>query len=167
MKKQIKPLALKGLKQKNMGQSLSKVYTHITFSTKNRQPIITDNIKTILFEYIGGICKGLECNPLRIGGNKDHIHILCLLSKKITQTKLLEEVKKQSSIWIKTKGQEFKNFYWQNGYGIFSVNPYEIEKVVDYIENQVEHHRKKTFQDEFRLFLNKYEIDYDERYVWD
>ncbi len=150
-----------------MPQSLSKVYVHITFSTKNRQAIIKPEIQSVLFEYLGGICKELECNPIRVGGHKDHVHILCLLSKKITQIKLLEEIKRQSSKWVKTKGEEYQNFYWQNGYGIFSVNPSEINVVVNYINNQAEHHRKKTFQDEFRAFLKKYNVDYDERYVWD
>ena len=150
-----------------MSQSLSKVYVHITFSTKHRQPVIDDGIKTLLFEYLGGICKGLECNPVIVGGHLDHVHILCLLSRKIAQMKLLEEVKKQSSKWIKTKGEAYYNFYWQDGYGIFSVNPSEIEVVVNYINNQEEHHKRKTFQDEFRAFLEKYKIDFDERYVWD
>jgi putative transposase len=150
-----------------MAQSLSKVYIHITFSTKYRQPIIDDNIKTSLFEYLGGICKGLECNPLKVGGHVDHVHIICLLSRKIPQMKLLEELKKQSSKWIKTKGKEYSNFYWQNGYGIFSVNPYETDIVVKYIANQEEHHKKKNFQDEFRAFLKKYNMDYNEEYVWD
>jgi REP element-mobilizing transposase RayT len=143
-----------------MSQSLSKVYVHITFSTKNRQPIIHEQIKTVLFEYIGGICKGLECNPVRVGGHNDHIHVLCLLSRKIPQMKLLEEIKRQSSKWIKTKGDAFINFYWQDGYGIFSVNPHEIDVVVNYIDNQAEHHKKKmTFQDEFRAFLKKYKVE--------
>jgi len=150
-----------------MAQSLSKVYVHITFSTKNRLPLLNNDIQSIFYEYIGGICKGLECNPLRIGGHKDHVHILCLLSKKVTQIKLLEEIKKESSKWIKTKGKEFQYFYWQSGYGIFSVNPSEIDIVIKYIDNQTEHHYEKTFQDEFRAFLKKYQVDYDERYVWD
>ena len=150
-----------------MPQSLSKVYVHITFSTKNRDELIDDRIKDSLFEYIGGICKKLECNPLKVGGHRDHIHILCLLSRKIAQMTLLEEVKRQSSKWIKTKGEEYKNFYWQNGYGIFSVNPAETDVVVKYIANQEDHHKKKTFQDEFRAFLKKYKVEYEERYVWD
>lgn len=150
-----------------MPQSLSKVYVHITFSTKKRQSLIKDDIQTILFEYIGGICKGMECNPIIVGGCNDHIHVLCLLSRKVTQMKLLEEIKKQSSKWIKTKSSNCSDFYWQNGYGIFSVNPSEIDVVVKYIQNQEEHHKKKTFQDEFRAFLKKYNIDFDERYVWD
>jgi putative transposase len=150
-----------------MGQSLSNVYVHITFSTKYRQSLIDENIKTSLFEYLGGICKGLECYPLKVGGSVDHVHIVCLLSRKIPQMKLLEELKKQSSKWIKTKGANYSNFYWQDGYGIFSVNPSDTEVVVKYIISQGDHHKKITFQDEYRTFLNKYKMEYDERYVWD
>lgn len=150
-----------------MGQSLSKVYVHITYSTKKHQKLIDQNIKDHLFEYLGGICKGLECYPVRVGGYQDHVHILCVLSRKIAQMKLLEELKKQSSKWIKSQGQSYANFYWQDGYGIFSVNPAEIEKVVDYINNQEEHHMRRTFQDEFRAFLRKYKVPFDEQYVWD
>jgi putative transposase len=150
-----------------MPQSLSKVYVHITFSTKNRQHLIVDEIQDSLFEYIGGVCRGLECNPVRIGGYLDHVHVLCILSKKVTQIKLIEEVKKQSSKWIKTKGSQFTNFYWQDGYGIFSVNPHEIDVVTEYIRNQKEHHNVRSFQDEFRAFLKKYHIEFDEKYVWD
>jgi REP element-mobilizing transposase RayT len=150
-----------------MAQSLSKVYVHITFSTKYRYPFIDDNIKQELWAYIGGICKALECNPIRVGGYNDHVHICCLLSKKISQIKLLEEVKKESSKWIKTKDKRYNKFYWQDGYGIFSVNPSEIERVIKYIDNQHEHHKKRTFQAELLAFLNKYEIEYNKRYLWD
>lgn len=150
-----------------MPQSLSKVYLHLTFSTLNRVAMIDGSIQPRLFDYLGGICRGLECDPVRIGGTVDHVHILCILSRKISQSKLLEEVKKESSKWIKTKGEKYRNFYWQHGYGAFSVNPTEIEVVVNYINNQKEHHRKKTFQEEFRTFLKKYCVEYDERYVWD
>ncbi len=150
-----------------MPQSLSKVYVHIIFSTKNRQNLIDDSIEVSLYEYLGGICKGLECNPVKVGGHKNHVHVLCLLSRKVAQMKLLEEIKKQSSKWIKTKGQAYSNFYWQDGYGIFSINPTEIDNVIDYIQSQDEHHKHKSFQDEFRAFLKKYKVKYDERYVWD
>jgi len=133
-----------------MSQSLSKVYVHITFSTKNRLNLIDEKIETSLYEYIGGICKGLDCNPVRVGGYKNHVHILCLLSRKITQMKLLEEIKKQSSKWIKTKSPLYSGFYWQDGYGIFSVNPMEIDKVVSYIDQQQEHHRNNSFKDELK-----------------
>jgi putative transposase len=150
-----------------MGQSLNKIYVHLVFSTKHRNPLITDLIREELFSYLGGICKNLECNPIQVGGHYDHIHILCLLSKKIPLMKLIEEVKSHSSKWIKTKGSEFGDFYWQNGYGAFSVNPTELEIVKNYIINQEEHHKKKTFQEEFGAFLKKYNVEYDEKYVWD
>ena len=150
-----------------MPQSLSKVYVHITFGTKNRQNLIDDSVQDSLYEYLGGICKGLECNPVKIGGYKNHVHILCLLSRKVAQMKLLEELKKQSSKWIKTKGDRYSGFYWQDGYGIFSVNPTQIDVVTEYISNQKKHHRKMTFKEELLAFLKKYGIDYDERYLWD
>jgi REP element-mobilizing transposase RayT len=149
-----------------MPQSLSKVYVHIVFSTKNRYPFIDNAIKQELWSYLGGICKALECNPIRVGGHNDHVHICCLLSRKITQMKLLEEIKKESSKWIKTKGRQYEKFYWQDGYGIFSVNPTEIDRVVMYIDNQEEHHRKRVFQEELLSFLKKYDMPYDERYLW-
>lgn len=150
-----------------MPQSLYKVYVHLVFSTKRRYPFIDDNLKEKLWAYLGGICKGLECNPIQIGGHDDHVHILCLLSKKITQMKLVEEVKKQSSKWVKTLDSRYANFYWQDGYGIFSVNPSQLDIVIKYIKNQEEHHRKKTFKKELLAFLNKYNVEYDERYLWD
>ena len=150
-----------------MPQSLSKVYVHIIFSTKNRLNTIDKTIENSLYEYIGGICKGMECNPLIVGGHKNHIHVLCLLSRKVAQMKLLEEINKQSSKWIKTKGRQYQKFYWQDGYGIFSVNPSETKNVVNYIRQQEEHHEQKSFKDELRYFLNKHKVEYDERYLWD
>ena len=150
-----------------MGQSLVKNYIHIVFSTKHRESLIPDSIELELYNYLGGICNNLECQVVKVGGYKDHIHILCLLSKKITLVKLMEQLKSNSSKWIKTKGNEYSNFYWQDGYGAYSVNPSEIEIVVNYIANQKEHHSKKTFQKEYRAFLKKYRVEYDEKYVWD
>ena len=150
-----------------MGQSLVRLSTHITFSTKYRQPLIDVSIEAELHAYLGGVCKIMDCQPVKVGGYKDHVHILCFLSKKVALMDLLEEVKKRSSKWIKEKGEAYKNFYWQNGYGAFSVNSSELDVVVRYIENQHVHHEKKNFQDEFRGFLKKYNVEYDERYVWD
>ena len=149
-----------------MGQSLVKNYVHIAFSTKYRQHLIHESIENQLYSYLGGICNQLECSVIKVGGYSDHIHILCLLSKKIALAKLVEEVKSHSSKWIKTQGKEFANFYWQDGYGAFSVNPAEVERVINYITNQKEHHRKKEFQKEYKEFLEKFEIEFDERYVW-
>ncbi len=150
-----------------MPQSLAYNYIHITFSNKNRKKIIRDDIKNELFDYLGGICSHLECNPIRVGGHKDHVHIFCLLSKKVPLITLMEELKKNSSKWIKTKSNFYKNFYWQTGYGAFSVSPKQTEIVVNYINNQEDHHKKKTFQEEYRAFLKEYGVTYDERYVWD
>ena len=150
-----------------MGQSLVKNYIHLVFSTKYREPLIDEAIESELYAYLGGICNQLECQPIKIGGFTDHIHILCMLSKKTALMKLVEELKSHSSKWIKTKGENYRNFYWQGGYGAFSVNPAEMDVVVRYIENQKQHHRKKIFQEEYRGFLKKYKVEYDERYVWD
>ena len=150
-----------------MPQSLAFNYVHISFSTKNREKLILDDIETELFDYLGGICKHLECYPLKVGGHKDHVHIFCLLSKKIALINLMEELKKRSSKWIKTKGYAYRNFYWQTGYGAFSINPKQKDVVIEYISHQKDHHKTISFQDEYRAFLKEYNIDYDERYVWD
>ena len=150
-----------------MPQSLSKVYLHIVFSIKYRQNLITEDIETVLFEYIGGICKSLECNPIIVGGYLDHIHILCCLSKENTIANLVKIVKSKSSKWIKTKGKEFQNFYWQNGYAVFSVNPFQLNIVESYIKHQRKHHQQKNYKNEILYFLRKYKIDYDEKYLWD
>ncbi len=149
-----------------MGQSLVKNYIHIVFSTKNHKPMITPFYEEELHSYIGGVCKNLDCQPIKIGGYNDHVHILCMLSKKIALMKLIEEVKSHSSKWMKTKDESLKNFYWQDGYGTFSVNPSEVDTVVAYITNQHNHHRTLSFKEEYRAFLDKYKVDYDERYVW-
>jgi REP element-mobilizing transposase RayT len=150
-----------------MGQSLVKNYLHIVFSTKYRAPIIHPPYETELHAYLGGVCNSLECHTLKVGGYTDHVHILCMLSKKIALMKLLEEVKSHSSKWMKTKDMSLSNFYWQDGYGAFSVNPAQVDRVIAYIANQHEHHQKKDFQNEYRAYLKKHNVEYDERYVWD
>ncbi len=129
-----------------MGQSLVKNYIHIVFSTKHRKPLIYPPVEAELHSYLGGICKTLACQPIIVGGYTDHIHILCMLSKKIALMKLIEEIKSHSSKWIKTKGSGYENFYWQDGYGAFSVNPFDVDRVINYIGTQKEHHRKKHFR---------------------
>jgi REP element-mobilizing transposase RayT len=150
-----------------MSQSLVKNYVHIVFSTKHRASLIHPPYDTELHAYLGGICNALECQTIIVGGHINHVHILCMLSKKIALVQLTKELKASSSKWIKTKHPDFHNFYWQYGYGAFSVNPAEVEKVVEYIKNQDKHHEKKTFEDEYRAFLTKYKVDFDERYVWE
>ena len=150
-----------------MGQSLVKNYIHIIFSTKGRYPLIINPFEKQLHNYLGGICNKHECTPIIIGGYVDHVHILCLLSKKVALVSLLEDLKSSSSKWMKSLDFTLKDFYWQDGYGSFSVNPSQVDVVVEYIKNQHDHHRKKTFQDEYRAFLKKYKVEFDERFVWD
>ncbi len=150
-----------------MGQSLVNNYLHIMFNTKHRVPMIVPPCEKELHSYHIGICKSLECQPIKIGEYTNHVHILCMLSKKIALMKLLEEVKSHSSKWMKTKDTLLDDFYWQDGYAAFSVNPAQIDTVIAYITDHHEHHKKKTFQDEYRAFLKKYNVDYDERYVRD
>jgi putative transposase len=158
--------ALKGRNKLAMGQSLVKNYIHLVFSTKYRKAMIYPPHEEELHRYIGGICNALEYPVLIVGGYTDHIHILCMLSKKIALMKLLEEVKSHSSKWMKTRSESLQNFYWQNGYGAFSVNPAEVDVVVAYISRQHRHHDKEnSFQDEYRQLLKKYDLNFDERYV--
>lgn len=150
-----------------MGQSLVQNYLHIVFSTKHRQKLINQTIESELFNYIGGTCKELGCQPIKVGGYLDHVHILCRLSKSITLVELLKKIKASSSKWMKTKGALYSNFYWQDGYGAFSVNPDDVSLVSDYIENQYNHHHKSSFKDEYLAFLKKHNVEYDEKYLWD
>ena len=150
-----------------MPQSLSSILIHLIFSTKHREPFITTQIETELHPYLASIFRGLKSPTLALDGTQDHIHALFSLSRVITIAALVEEVKTESSKWIKTKGVEFINFHWQKGYGAFSIGQTQVEDVKRYIRSQKEHHRRVTFQDEYRKFPKRYGIEYDERYVWD
>jgi REP element-mobilizing transposase RayT len=150
-----------------MPQSLAAIYVHLIFSTKNREPSIRPEIEDELRAYIGGILRELESPMLCANGTTDHVHILFRLGRKIALAELVEEIKKRSSKWIKTKGPEYRDFYWQNGYGAFSIGQSGVDDLKRYIARQKEHHSIKSFQDEFRAFLVKYKIEFDERYVWD
>jgi putative transposase len=150
-----------------MSQSLVKNTLHLIFSTKGRVPLIQPPVESELHAYLWGTCKNLECHPIRVGGDVDHVHILCALSKKLALMKLLEILKSHSSKWIKTKGGLYQHFRWQDGYAAFSVSPRDVDNVVAYIDNQKEHHRHKAFQDELRELFKKHGLEYDERYLWD
>jgi REP element-mobilizing transposase RayT len=150
-----------------MGQSLAQNYIHIIFSVKNRKPLIHESIEQELFQYIGGLCKNLESTPLEVGGYKNHIHILCTLSKKLPLATLIQKVKSRSSKWIKPKGPEYKNFYWQNGYGAFSISSSKVESVRSYIKKQKEHHRNMSFEEEYKDMLKENNVEFDARYIWD
>ena len=150
-----------------MPQSLSSILIHLVFSTKNREPFITDAIEAELHRYLGGIFRDCKCPSLLIGGDRDHVHILFALSRTRTVADLVEEIKSSSSKWIKTKGEEFREFKWQAGYGAFSIGQPNVPALKQYISNQKAHHRGAGFQDEFRSLCRKYEVEIDERYVWD
>ena len=150
-----------------MPQSLAKVILHIVFSTKHRAPLIGLEIGNELYAYQASICRACNSPALIINGVEDHVHILCRLSRTIAICDLLEEVKKRSSKWIKSKGKEYKGFAWQDGYWAASVGEREVERVKRYIANQKEHHRKKSFKQEHRETLRRHGVDFDERYVWD
>jgi putative transposase len=149
-----------------MAQSLSKLFVHIIFHIKNPEAYIRNEDKNDLFAYIGSIIKDNESIPILINGVEDHVHILCVMSKNIALAKFTEEIKRHSSRWIKTKGDYYKQFAWQGGYGGFSVSPSLQNKTKRYIENQEEHHRKMTFKEEYLLFMKEYGIDYNENYLW-
>ncbi len=150
-----------------MSQSLSNIIVHIVFSTKDRFPFIDKNIRHKLHAYISTICRNQNAYTHRIGGVADHIHIATVLPRTKTVSKLVEVVKRDSSIWIKKQNCHYEKFYWQKGYSAFSVSHSQLEILIKYIENQEKHHRKLTFQDEYRKFLNKYKVEFDEKYIWD
>ena len=150
-----------------MSQSLSSILVHLVFSTKNREPFITPNIEAELHPYMAKIFRELKSPLLAIDGTSDHVHVLFSLARVTAVADVVEEVKTSTSKWIKTKGKEFRNFHWQRGYGAFSIGQSNVEILKGYIRNQKAHHRRVTFQDEYRKFLKSYGIDYDERYVWD
>jgi len=148
-------------------QSLAQVLVHLIFSTKNREPFLSDDIRPELHPYMATVLKSRESPAILINSVEDHAHVLFHLSKNHALCDVIEGVKKDSSKWIKTKGRTFRNFHWQSGYGAFSVSQSNVAQVVKYSEEQKKHHRRRTFQEEFRAFLKRYQVPYDERYVWD
>lgn len=150
-----------------MSQSLANVMIHVIFSTKDRTPLISPDLAGELYPYLGGICRSMGCSSHGVGGTSNHIHIACSLSRTVTVAKLLEELKKNSSKWIKTKGRQHALFAWQAGYGAFSIGQSQLEHLKTYIANQEEHHGKRTFQEEILDFLRRYKVDYDERHIWE
>jgi putative transposase len=151
-----------------MPQSLAKILVHTVFSTKERRPFLRDAVlRDELHRYLGGILTNLDCQPIIAGGAEDHVHLLCALSRTREAAEMVKEVKRGSSLWLKTKGSELTDFAWQSGYGMFSIGFSQIEAVRSYIAGQEQHHRKVSFQDEFRELLRRYEIAFDEQYVWE
>jgi len=150
-----------------MPQSLARLHVHLVFSTKTRAPIITDAVREVLHAYMATVLQNLGCAPVLINSVEDHAHLLFDLARTVPISQVVEDVKKSSSKWIKTQGPGFAGFAWQSGYGAFAVSESNVPTVRDYIANQREHHRKKSFQEEYRQFLERHRIAFDERYVWD
>ncbi len=149
-----------------MAQSLSRLYVHIIFHTKLSENTIGQNIENELYSYIGKIIQENDSHPIKINGTENHIHILAIMSKNISLAKLVEEIKRNSSRWIKGKGKEYENFSWQKGYVGYSVSHSVLNKIKKYIDNQKEHHKKVSFQEEYISFLNAYGVDFDDKYIW-
>ena len=148
-----------------MPQSLAKVLVHLVYSTKNRERLIPRDLCPQLYAYLVGILGNLKCPSIQTGGMADHVHVFFRLGRTVALSDVVEEVKKSSSKWMKTQG--VPSFAWQAGYGAFSIGEAQAATVVRYIQNQEEHHRTLSFQDEFRHFLTAYRVTFDERYLWD
>ena len=151
-----------------MAQSLSRLWTHLIFSTKDRFPFLRDKVlRGEMHAYLAEMLRVHDCQTLIVGGVEDHTHSLFALSRTHSIASVVKEVKRTSSGWIKTTSRRMSKFYWQGGYASFSVSQSNLTDVIRYIENQEEHHKRVTFQDEYRAFLKAYGIEFDERYVWD
>jgi REP element-mobilizing transposase RayT len=157
-----------GLNPVSMPQSLSSVFLHIVFSTKDRFPFLSDDgVRGQVHAFLGGIGKKRDCLPILVGGVSDHVHLLIQLGRSVSQADLVKELKRGSNLWIQERFPHIEKFAWQAGYGAFSVSASNLEAVRSYIGNQAEHHAKVSFKDEYRAFLIKHGVAFDERYVWD
>ena len=151
-----------------MAQSLARLWTHLIFSTKHRFPFLSDKIlRAETHAFLAQVLRNHGCETLIVGGVEDHTHSLFALSRTLPIAKVVKEIKRTSSNWIKEATPKLAKFHWQGGYAAFSVSQSNLAHVVRYIENQEEHHKRVTFQDEYRAFLKAYGVEYDERYVWD
>ena len=148
-------------------QSLSNVFLHIIFSTKDREPWLDSEMRPRTHAYLATICRDLAAQFVHVGGVSDHVHIVTNLPRTISLAEFIEQIKKTSSKWIKTVDQKYRGFRWQRGYGAFSVSPSQLQSVLRYIDAQQEHHRTRSFQEEYREILRKHGVEFDERHVWD
>jgi putative transposase len=149
-----------------MATTFTSILLHCIFSTKNRAALIRPDTETQLYNYIAGIVSNHQCRQLCIGGTGNHVHMLVSMSKHVTIVELMEDVKKDSSKWIKTQAGSSADFYWQEGYAALSIGESGVPALRDCIANQKQHHQQTSFEDEFLLFLRKYGIQHDERYIW-
>ena len=151
-----------------MAQSLARLWTHLIFSTKNRFPFLSDkSIRREMHAYLATMFRNYDCETIIVGGVEDHTHSLFALSRNHSIAAVVKEAKRTSCGWVKEKSPKLASFHWQAGFGAFSVSQSNLKEVIAYIENQEEHHKHVTFQDEYRAFLKAYGVEYDERYIWD
>jgi putative transposase len=150
-----------------MPQSYASLYYHLIFSTRNRLPLLSEDIAQRMYDYIGGIIKQHDGVLIAAGGIEDHIHLLATISRQQAISDVLRIIKASSSTWIHDTFPSMKNFAWQNGYGVFTVSASNVERVTQYIAKQKEHHQRLSFQEEFVRFLKKHQVAYDERFIWD
>ncbi len=150
-----------------MPQSLAKNLIHLVFSTSKREPVLAEVVRAPRCAYAAGVLRDLDSPAIAINAWRDHLHVLFSLSKNQPLSQVVMEVKRASSKWLKTKGAEFANFHWQAGYGAFSIGQSGVAGTIVYIANQPEHHRRKTFEEELRALLKLYELEFDERHLWD
>jgi len=150
-----------------MPQSLAFVLIHVVFSTKDRTPILDVSVRPALYAYLATVARNVKCECYRVGGTADHVPLAIRLERTTNIAKLVEKLKSSSSKWLKTQSPGLSKFAWQRGYGAFSAGPADLNALIRYIDRQEIHHRKLTFQDEFRAFLKKYGVECDERYLWD
>ena len=151
-----------------MPQSLSQVWIHLVFSTKERRPFLQNaSFREEMFRMLSHHVMEAGCSAKRTGGWIDHLHIVCGLSRTVTIAQLVEQVKTETSKWAKSHADCSKTFSWQAGYGVFSVSQSNLEQVLTYVENQESHHSRRSYQEEFRELCRKHGVEFDERYVWD
>lgn len=150
-----------------MPQSLSRLLVHIVFSTKHREPWLDGPSRPPLFAYMAEVGRDLGCEVFRVGGVADHVHLAVDLSRTLTTADFVKKVKQTSNVWLKRRSMRHSGFEWQAGYGVFSLGQSQLSKLTDYIDRQEEHHRRLSFQDEYRGLLAKYGVTPDERYLWD
>ncbi len=150
-----------------MPQSLAFVVVHVIFSTKDREGCLLPDVRPRLHAYLATVARNADCECHRVGGVADHVHLAIGLARTVTLAGLVEELKTSSSKWLKTQSPRLAGFAWQRGYGAFSVSPKDVVALCAYVDAQEEHHKARTFQEEYRAFLKKYGVAFDERYVWD
>jgi putative transposase len=151
----------------SMPQSLTRIYIHLVFGTKHRHPWLNESIRPMLHAFMAGSFRKFDSQMVCVGGMSDHIHALFRLSKNHRLSDVVERLKTDSSVWLKTQGKDFADFAWQNGYGAFSVDASRLQMVVNYVSSQEQHHRRLSFKQEVMDLFLKHKLDYQEKFFWD